>query len=137
MLLSSLSRPVSRSEKWRLTLPEGILTEGTVGFNSSLFVLPCEAPKTCLLTDERFLASQGLLAELMCLCCTELASCRNHYSGERYYAFVSKNLPRLSISYAGNMVGVALTTEGECGLDMGSAPPGFHHRIRSNTHFLP
>ena len=32
--------------------------------------------------------------------------------------FRDKNLPGFSISYAGNMVGVALTTEGACGLDM-------------------
>ncbi|WP_434587073.1 4'-phosphopantetheinyl transferase family protein [Klebsiella sp. R390] len=32
--------------------------------------------------------------------------------------FSDPNLPRFSISYAGNIVGVALTTEGDCGLDM-------------------
>ena len=33
-------------------------------------------------------------------------------------AFRDENLPRFSISYAGNIVGVALSTEGDCGLDM-------------------
>ena len=33
-------------------------------------------------------------------------------------AFRDEHLPRFSISYAGNIVGVALTTEGDCGLDM-------------------
>ncbi|WP_185930233.1 4'-phosphopantetheinyl transferase family protein [Klebsiella spallanzanii] len=32
--------------------------------------------------------------------------------------FRDEHLPRFSISYAGNIVGVALTTEGDCGLDM-------------------
>ena len=31
-------------------------------------------------------------------------------------AFRDENLPRFSISYAGNIVGVALSTEGDCGL---------------------
>jgi len=33
-------------------------------------------------------------------------------------AFRDEHLPRFSISYAGNIIGVALTTEGDCGLDM-------------------
>ena len=33
-------------------------------------------------------------------------------------AFRDEHLPHFSISYAGNIVGVALTTEGDCGLDM-------------------
>ena len=33
-------------------------------------------------------------------------------------AFRDENLPHFSISYAGNIVGVALSTEGDCGLDM-------------------
>jgi phosphopantetheinyl transferase len=32
--------------------------------------------------------------------------------------FSDRHLPRFSISYTGNIVGVALTTEGDCGLDM-------------------
>ncbi|MDR8340285.1 phosphopantetheinyl transferase, partial [Acinetobacter baumannii] len=32
--------------------------------------------------------------------------------------FSDRQLPRFSIAYTGNIVGVALTTEGDCGLDM-------------------
>ncbi len=53
--------------------------------------------------------------------------------------FSDKNLPSFSISYAGNMVGVALTTEGECGLDMElqRATRGFHspHAPDNRTPF--
>lgn len=40
------------------------------------------------------------------------------YKAKGKPAFRDKNLPSFSIAYAGNMVGVTLTTEGECGLDM-------------------
>lgn len=54
-------------------------------------------------------------------------------------AFRDKNLPGFSISYAGNMVGVALTTEGECGLDMElqRTSAAFTIRIRSNATLSP
>jgi phosphopantetheinyl transferase len=32
--------------------------------------------------------------------------------------FADPDLPRFSIAYTGNIIGVALTTEGDCGLDM-------------------
>ncbi|MCU6204639.1 4'-phosphopantetheinyl transferase family protein, partial [Enterobacter cloacae] len=32
--------------------------------------------------------------------------------------FADPELPRFSIAYTGNIIGVALTTEGDCGLDM-------------------
>lgn len=50
--------------------------------------------------------------------------------------FSDKNLPSFSISYAGNMVGVALTTEGECGLDMElqRATRGFHNPHAPDNH---
>ncbi|EGO8116835.1 MFS transporter [Escherichia coli] len=50
--------------------------------------------------------------------------------------FSDKNLPSFSISYAGNMVGVALTTEGECGLDMElqRATRGFHSPHAPDNH---
>ncbi|VEA08160.1 phosphopantetheinyl transferase [Salmonella enterica subsp. salamae] len=51
-------------------------------------------------------------------------------------AFRDKNLPGFSISYAGNMVGVALTTEGECGLDMElqRTSRGFHRPHSLERH---
>ncbi|VDZ81967.1 phosphopantetheinyl transferase [Salmonella bongori] len=64
-----------------------------------------------------------------CLCCTEFANCRKLLFRRRVNPRVrDKNLPGFSISYAGNMVGVALTTEGECGLDMAlqRTTRGFH-----------
>ena len=44
------------------------------------------------------------------------------------FTYGDRFFPSFSISYAGNMVGVALTTEGECGLDMElqRATRGFH-----------
>ncbi len=50
--------------------------------------------------------------------------------------FSDKNLPSFSISYAGNMVGVALTIEGECGLDMElqRATRGFHSPHAPDNH---
>lgn len=50
--------------------------------------------------------------------------------------FSDKNLPSFSVSYAGNMVGVALTTEGECGLDMElqRATRGFHSPHAPDNH---
>ncbi|KXA02942.1 hypothetical protein HMPREF0208_04072 [Citrobacter koseri] len=49
--------------------------------------------------------------------------------------FRDKNLPAFSISYAGNMVGVVLTTEGECGLDMElqRAIRGFHSPLSAES----
>ena len=69
--------------------------------------------------QSRFLASRGLLAELMFMLygIGELPEIVTLPKGKP--VFSDKNLPSFSISYAGNMVGVALTTEGECGLDMG------------------
>ena len=42
--------------------------------------------------------------------------------------FADPELPRFSIAYTGNIIGVALTTEGDCGLDMElqRATRGFH-----------
>jgi len=42
--------------------------------------------------------------------------------------FADPDLPRFSIAYTGNIIGVALTTEGDCGLDMElqRATRGFH-----------
>lgn len=66
----------------------------------------------------RFLASRGLLAELMFMLYGTLELPEIIYQAKGKPAFRDKNLPSFSIAYAGNMVGIALTTEGECGLDM-------------------
>jgi len=66
----------------------------------------------------RFLASRALLAEMMFMLygTSELPEIVIGSSGKPKFADVS--LPHFSLAYAGNMVGVAITTEGECGLDM-------------------
>lgn len=66
----------------------------------------------------RFLASRALLAEMMFMLygTSELPEIVIGSSGKPRFADVS--LPHFSLAYAGNMVGVAITTEGECGLDM-------------------
>ncbi|MCZ9060215.1 4'-phosphopantetheinyl transferase superfamily protein [Escherichia albertii] len=68
--------------------------------------------------QSRFLASRGLLAELMFMLygISELPEIDIQNKGKP--VFRDSNLPAFSISYAGNMIGVALATEGECGLDM-------------------
>lgn len=68
--------------------------------------------------QSRFLASRGLLAELMFMLygISELPEIVIQNKGKP--VFRDSNLPAFSISYAGNMIGVALATEGECGLDM-------------------
>lgn len=60
--------------------------------------------------QSRFLASRGLLAELMFMLygIGELPEIVTLPKGKP--VFSDKNLPSFSISYAGNMVGVALTT---------------------------
>ncbi|EAX4621284.1 hypothetical protein S886_21275 [Salmonella enterica subsp. arizonae] len=96
----------------------GILTEGQLV--SIRLSSPChiEARNLPAHRRTRFLASRGLLAELMFMLygIGELPEIIIQAKGKP--AFRDKNLPGFSISYAGNMVGVALTTEGECGLDM-------------------
>ncbi|WP_343711736.1 hypothetical protein [Kosakonia radicincitans] len=66
----------------------------------------------------RFLASRALLAEMMFMLygTSELPEIVFESSGKPKFADV--RLPHFSLAYAGNMVGVAITTEGECGLDM-------------------
>ncbi|HEX4501584.1 MAG TPA: hypothetical protein VH187_10595 [Scandinavium sp.] len=66
----------------------------------------------------RFLASRGLLAELLFMLygISELPEITHQQDGKP--AFRDSSQPRFSIAYAGNIVGVVLTTEGECGLDM-------------------
>lgn len=66
----------------------------------------------------RYLASRALLAEMMFMLygISELPEIVIESSGRPTFSDIS--LPHFSLAYAGNMVGVAITTEGECGLDM-------------------
>lgn len=86
--------------------------------------------------QSRFLASRGLLAELMFMLygISELPEIVIQPKGKP--VFRDSNLPAFSIACAGNLVGVALTTEGECGLDMElqRATRGFHSPHTTDTH---
>jgi phosphopantetheinyl transferase len=68
--------------------------------------------------QSRYRASRSLLAELIFMLygIGELPEIISEPNGRP--VFRDPHLPRFSISYAGNIVGVALTTEGDCGLDM-------------------
>lgn len=68
--------------------------------------------------QNRYRASRSLLAELLFMLygISELPEIIVKDDGKP--AFRDELLPRFSISYAGNIVGVALSTEGDCGLDM-------------------
>ncbi len=76
----------------------------------------------------RFLASRSLLAELMFMLygTRELPDMITQPEGRPVFA--NPELPRFSIAYAGNIIGIALTTEGDCGLDLElqRATRGFH-----------
>lgn len=96
----------------------GILTEGhlfSVRLPSSCHL---EARSLPAHRQSRFLASRGLLAELLFMLygTPELPEIVIQAKGKP--AFRDQSLPSFSFAYAGNMVGVALTTEGVCGLDM-------------------
>ena len=96
----------------------GILTEGHLV--SARLPSPChiEARDLPAHRRTRFLASRSLLAELMFMLygTSTLPEIVTEAKGKP--VFRDKNLPGFSISYAGNIVGVVLTTEGTCGLDM-------------------
>ncbi|MGK9174542.1 hypothetical protein KXR87_15135 [Yokenella regensburgei] len=88
--------------------------------------------------QSRFLASRALLAELMFMLygVSELPDIMTESSGRPKFA--DPDLPHFSLAYAGNMVGVAITTEGECGLDMElqRATRSFHSpHARQGKHF--
>mgnify|MGYP004718087343 CR=1 FL=1 len=76
----------------------------------------------------RYCASRSLLAELLFMLygISELPEIIREADGRP--VFRDSHLPRFSISYAGNIVGVTLTTEGDCGLDM---EPWDNHRCHS------
>jgi len=68
--------------------------------------------------QSRFLASRALLGEMMFMLygVSELPDITIESSGRP--KFSDPQLPHFSLASAGNMVGVAVTTEGECGLNM-------------------
>ena len=90
----------------------GILTEGHLV--SVRLPTPCHFEVRNLPTHRRtrFLASRSLLAELMFMLygTSTLPEIVTEAKGKP--VFRDKNLPGFSISYAGNIVGVVLTTEG-------------------------
>jgi len=96
----------------------GTLTEGLQV--SSRLSSSChnEARKLPEHRRTRFLASRALLAELLFMLygTSELPKVITEPEGRPVFA--DPELPRFSIAYAGNIVGLALTTEGDCGLDM-------------------
>jgi len=76
----------------------------------------------------RYLASRSLLAELLFMLygITRLPDIKLSDSGRPH--FVDPTLPDFSIAYAGNMVGVLLAPEGQCGLDM-----SLQHRFATSS----
>ncbi|HEE9790517.1 TPA: phosphopantetheinyl transferase [Enterobacter soli] len=96
----------------------GILTEGRLVSARISSACHSEALKLPEHRRTRFLASRALLAELMFMLygTSELPDIITQPEGRPVFA--DPELPRFSISYTGNIIGVALTTEGDCGLDM-------------------
>ena len=66
----------------------------------------------------RYLASRALLAELVFMLygLSELPEIITQPNGRPVFA--DRSLPHFSLAYAGNMVGVAIATSGQCGLNM-------------------
>jgi phosphopantetheinyl transferase len=96
----------------------GILTDGhlhSVRLSSSCHNAARQLP---LHRRARYLASRALLAELLFMLygVSELPDMVLRPDGKPM--FRDSKQPHFSLAYAGNIVGVALTTEGECGLDM-------------------
>lgn len=81
----------------------------------------------------RFLASRSLLAELMFMLfgISELPKIILRHDGKP--AFIDSSYPRFSIAYAGNIVGVVLKADGECGLGM-ELQRTFHGFHELNNH---
>lgn len=96
----------------------GILSEGHLV--STRLPLACHDTARQLPEHRRsrFLASRALLAEMMFMLygVSELPEIEIEPGGRP--KFTDDSLPNFSLAYAGNMVGAAITTEGECGLDM-------------------
>lgn len=118
----------------------GILSEGHL--ISTRLPLACHDTARQLPEHRRsrFLASRALLAEMLFMLygVSELPEIEVEPSGRP--RFVDSSLPHFSLAYAGNMVGVAITTEGECGLDMElqratrsfHSPHGHKHTFTNN-----
>lgn len=106
----------------------GILTEGRLVSARLSSSCLSEAGKLPEHRRSRFLASRALLAELLFMLygTSELPEIITQPEGRPVFA--DPELPRFSIAYTGNIIGVALTTEGDCGLDMElqRATRGFH-----------
>ena len=106
----------------------GILTEGRLVSDRLSSSCLSEAGKLPEHRRSRFLASRALLAELLFMLygTSELPEIITQPEGRPVFA--DPELPRFSIAYTGNIIGVALTTEGDCGLDMElqRATRGFH-----------
>jgi len=96
----------------------GILTEGRLVSIRLSSACHNEARKLPEHRRSRFLASRALLAELLFMLygTSELPEMITQPEGRP--VFGDPELPRFSIAYTGNIVGVALSTEGDCGLDM-------------------
>lgn len=86
----------------------------------------------------RYLSSRALLAELMFMLygISELPEIIILPGGRP--VFLDTTLPRFSIAYAGNIVGVALTTEGDCGLALAlpRVMPGLTAAQVSDSHIF-
>lgn len=97
----------------------GTLTEGHLVSARLSSACHSEALKLPEHRRTRFLASRALLAELLFMLygTSELPDILTQPEGRPVFA--DPALPHFSIAYTGNIVGVALTTEGDCGLDMG------------------
>lgn len=118
----------------------GILSEGHL--ISTRLPLACHDTARQLPEHRRsrFLASRALLAEMLFMLygASELPEIEVEPSGRP--KFVDSSLPHFSLAYAGNMIGVAITTEGECGLDMElqratrsfHSPHGHKHTFTNN-----
>lgn len=114
----------------------GILTEGHILLDRLSSACHSEAQKLPEHRRTRFLTSRALLAELMFMLygMNELPDIITQPEGRP--VFVDSGLPSFSIAYTGNIVGVALTTEGHCGLGMElqRATRGFHGPHAYDSH---
>ena len=106
----------------------GTLTEGRLVSARLSSACYNEADKLPEYRRTRFLASRALLAELLFMLYGTLELPEIILQVEGRPVFADPELPRFSVAYIGNIVGVALTTEGDCGLDMElqRATRGFH-----------
>lgn len=95
----------------------GTLTEGHLVSARLSSACHSEALKLPEHRRTRFLASERSSQNCF-LCSTALANYRTYSPSQKVARFCGPGTPHFSIAYTGNIVGVALTTEGDCGLDM-------------------